>query len=386
VFPRTLRALAREPGRPALWLLSVGLLVAWGAWFFRARVAVYARSEQARLEIDRAVYAIDAPVDGRVVAAHVELHRPVRAGDVLVEIEHEREARQLAEALAQLRGFGPQIEAARAEIEAEQKALLAQQGEGASGVDEARARLTEAESITRRAREESARLERLHKEGLASEMEWVKARAELERAAASEQAARAAMTRAMRDGTVRSTERNTRIAGLRREIARIEADEAVARASVERLREELDRRILRAPQSGILGETSSVRVGALVKAGDRLASIVAGGTVRIVAQFSPASSFGRIRPGQRARMRLDGFPWTEFGALDATVVEVASEARDGLARVQLSVNEPAPARVPIEHGLPGIVDVTVEHATPLALVLRTVGRSLDGATPAGGGS
>jgi membrane fusion protein (multidrug efflux system) len=85
-------------------------------------------------------------------------------------------------------------------------------------------------------------------------------------------------------------------------------------------------------------------------------------------------------------MRLDGFPWTEFGALDATVVEVASEVRDGLARVQLSVDAPASARVPIEHGLPGIVDVTVEHATPLALVLRTVGRSLDGAKQAGGGS
>src|SRR5687767_8349381 len=120
LFPRTWRALLRKRGRPVLWLLPVGLLGVWAIWFLQARVTVYERSVQARLEVHREVYAVDAPVDGRVVGTQVELHRSVRAGDVLVELERDQEARQVAEAEAVLQGLGPQLEAARAELEAEQ--------------------------------------------------------------------------------------------------------------------------------------------------------------------------------------------------------------------------------------------------------------------------
>ncbi|MFP2933498.1 HlyD family efflux transporter periplasmic adaptor subunit, partial [Pyxidicoccus sp. 3LG] len=147
----------------------------------------------------------------------------------------------------------------------------------------------------------------------------------------------------------------------------------------------LDRRVVRAPADGVIGETSSVRVGAQVKAGDRLATVVAGGDVRIVAQFSPATALGRVRAGHRARMRLEGFSWTEFGMLEATVVAVASEARDGLVRVELSVDEMPPG-IPLEHGLPGTVDIAVEQSTPMRLVLRSLGRGLEAPPRAGPGS
>ncbi|HZH76639.1 MAG TPA: HlyD family efflux transporter periplasmic adaptor subunit [Archangium sp.] len=375
MFPRTLRALVGGRERLVFWLLPLGLFAAWGGWFLRARITVYEPSKQARLEVHRDVYSVDAPVEGRLVRTQVELHRRVRAGDVLVELAHEHEARQLAEAEAVLQGLGPQLVAARAELEAEQSALVAQQGQGAAGVEEARARLTEAETVARRARQEGASTEQLWTRGLVSEAEWGRARAELERSLAAEQATRAALTRVALQGTTQSTERRVRVAALQREIARLEAAESVARASVERLRGELERRVLRAPAEGVIGETSSVRVGAQVKAGEHLATVMAGGDVRIVAQFSPATALGRVRVGQRASMRLDGFSWTEFGMLEATVVAVASEARDGLVRVELAVDG-LPPGIPLEHGLPGIVDIAVEQATPLRLVLRALGRGL----------
>ncbi len=372
VFPRTLRALARGRGRPALWLLPVGLIAVWGMWLLLARVTVYERSVQARLEVQREVYAVDAPVEGRVVMTRVELHRHVRAGEVLVELEREQEERQVAEAEAVLQGLGPQLEAVRAELEAERSALVEHKGQGAAGVEEARARLGEAEALARRAREEEATTERLWKRGVLSEVEWRRAHTELERSLAAEQAARAALTRVGWEGTTQSTERRTRLASLRGEIARLEAEERVARATVARLREELERRVVRAPAEGVLGETSSVRVGARLAAGAPIATVVAGGPVRIVARFSP-EALGRIRVGQRARMRLEGFSWTEFGMLEATVVAVASESRDGLVRVELSVDA-LPPGIPLEHGLPGLVDIAVGQATPSRLVLRTLGQ------------
>ncbi|HLM44456.1 MAG TPA: HlyD family efflux transporter periplasmic adaptor subunit [Myxococcaceae bacterium] len=381
VFPRTLRTLARGQARPALWLLPVGLIAVWGVWLLLARVTVYERSVQARLEVQREVYASDAPVEGRVVMTRVELHRHVRAGEVLVELAREQEERQVAEAEAVLRGLGPQLEAARAELEAEQSGLVEHKGQGAAGVAEARARLVEAEALARRAEQEEATTEGLWKRGVLSEVEWRRSHTELERARASEQAARAALTRVRLEGTTQSTERRTRLAALRGEIARLEAEESVARATVERLREELERRVVRAPAEGVLGETSAVRVGARLEAGAPIATVVAGGPVRIVARFHP-EALGRIRAGQRARMRLEGFSWTEFGMLEATVVAVASETRDGLVRVELSVDA-LPPGIPLEHGLPGTVDIGVGQATPSRLVLRALGQGPTQASKAG---
>ena len=54
----------------------------------------------------------------------------------------------------------------------------------------------------------------------------------------------------------------------------------------------------------------------------------------IAGDFNPGSAIGRVRPGQQATMRLDGFPWAQFGTIAATVTEAATEIRDGNIRVE----------------------------------------------------
>lgn len=44
------------------------------------------------------------------------------------------------------------------------------------------------------------------------------------------------------------------------------------------------------------------------------------------AEFAPSSALGRVRPGQRARVRLAGFPWTEYGTISASVASVAADS------------------------------------------------------------
>ena len=53
---------------------------------------------------------------------------------------------------------------------------------------------------------------------------------------------------------------------------------------------------------------------------------------------------------------------------------VAQEIRDGKVRVELAINPGASFRGRLEHGMPGTIEVAVEHVTPLALVLRTTGQ------------
>ena len=76
-------------------------------------------------------------------------------------------------------------------------------------------------------------------------------------------------------------------------------------------------------------------------------------------------------------MAFDGFPWAQFGRLYATVSKVALEPGSGLIRVELTPKSEVHSLIPLQHGLPGKVEVEVERATPIELVLRLAGRRLD---------
>jgi len=71
-------------------------------------------------------------------------------------------------------------------------------------------------------------------------------------------------------------------------------------------------------------------------------------------------------------MRLASFPWTQYGSLAAVVTRIAGEARDGKIRVELSVQPNSPSSIPLQHGLPGVVEIEVERVSPATLLLRTV--------------
>jgi hypothetical protein len=68
-----MRSLAADGcSRSLLGLLSVAVLLGcWGAWFLLFRVVVYAVTENARLEVDRAAHPVATPVAGRVALTHL---------------------------------------------------------------------------------------------------------------------------------------------------------------------------------------------------------------------------------------------------------------------------------------------------------------------------
>jgi hypothetical protein len=113
-----------------------------------------------------------------------------------------------------------------------------------------------------------------------------------------------------------------------------------------------------------------------VEPGARLGTIVPSGTLRAVAFYDPSTSVGRVQPGQRARVRLHGFPWTKYGSIPATVDRVGNEPKDGQIRVELVLKPEPGSRIPLQHGLPGTAEVEVERVSPAALVLDAAGRFL----------
>jgi membrane fusion protein (multidrug efflux system) len=364
-------------------LLVVGLLAAWGSWFISAQVALYAVSDKARLEMSQAAHPVEAPVGGRVVATHLVLGQEVQGGDVLVELEATAQHLQLEEEQARWRTLTPQLQALHTAIAAEDQALREARHAGRVALDEARARHHEAEVAVRAADEEAELFTRLQARGLPAQIDLLRAKADAQKRRAAADTLRLAVSRLDSEHRTQESDRKARLEGLRRDVTRLASDMTTAAAMVERLAHEIERRRLRAPLAGRLGEVAELRIGSVVQEGNRLAAIVPRGDLQVVADFLPPSALGRIQPGQPARLRLEGFPWTQYGSLAATVRRVAGEVRNGRVRVELSVDPEGAALIPRQHGLPGVVEVQVERVAPATLVLRAAGKLL--ARPAAGG-
>jgi membrane fusion protein (multidrug efflux system) len=113
-----------------------------------------------------------------------------------------------------------------------------------------------------------------------------------------------------------------------------------------------------------------------VTEGERIGVILPSQSLRVVAEFPPVLAFGKLRAGQPARVKLKGFPWMQYGTLQARVSRVAGEIRDGKVRVELALVSPFSSRIPLQHGLPGSVEIQVERISPAALLLRSAGQFL----------
>jgi hypothetical protein len=110
-----------------------------------------------------------------------------------------------------------------------------------------------------------------------------------------------------------------------------------------------------------------------VAKGQTVAVITPEGTLEIIADYAPSDAVGRIRVGQPARMRAHGFPWTQYGTLNARVTAVSGEAQDRLIEVRLQVLDAENSAIPVRHGITGTVEIELEEVSPATLVMRAAG-------------
>jgi membrane fusion protein (multidrug efflux system) len=341
---------------------------------------VYAITPTARLEVDQAGHPIATPVAGRIVATSLVVGRAVQAGEVLVELDAEAPRLQQEEARARLTALTAQRQARLRELSAEEAAQQDERRAARVALDEARARSREAGVAARAAAEQAAIFMRLDARGLASRLELLRTKADADQKRAAADTLRLATSRLESDQHTKDSDRTARITQFAREVTQLDGDIRTAEATLARLVHTIDQTRIRAPITGHLGEVAALQPGAVVRQGDTLGMVLPAGTLRVVASFLPAIALGRVQPGQPARLRLDGFPWAQYGSLTGAVTRVATETRDGVIRVELRLTHERSTTIPLQHGLPGMVEIEVERVSPATLVLRGVGKRLGGTT------
>jgi membrane fusion protein (multidrug efflux system) len=372
-FSRTIRSLESHRTRPASLVVALAVLVGWLIWMWVARVTVYASSSQARIEVSRIPNRVAAQEAGRVVGLHVELGRVVSEGEVLVDLDAVVEERRLEEQLAHAAGLQPKIDALRHQLAAEQEVRASQARLNSLTTRRAEVGWHQARAIAEHQEELDAISQKLGDDNLASRVDRVKSASD---AVASQLNAEGAGVEVSRLGASKQVDETlavSRIAQLERQLVDLDAEQIATKASIETTRAQVERRKVRAPASGKLGNIAALQVGDVLKVGDVVATVIPSDDVHIVAEFAPSDALGRVLPGQDAWVRLAGFSWTQFGMVHAVVTHVASEPRDGTARVELLIARESTPAIPIQHGLPGAVDVEVERVAPWELLVRSMG-------------
>jgi membrane fusion protein (multidrug efflux system) len=377
-FRRTLRALETEERHPwASGLLLGALLVGWVLWFVLGRVGVYETTEKARLEVANRVHGVSAPVGGRIVETRLALGQDLAAGEVIVRLDSETERLAVAEKRAQAASISDLLGSLEQEIRAEQEADVAQRQARVAAAKEGRAEVEKESARARLARVQLEAARQLLSRNTLSREDFIRARSESEAADATVTGQEQAVARQEFDRMVLEGERAVRVAKLRRESTELKGKLVVQQAEIQRLEHEIDLRSVRAPVAGRVEEIGDFASGSVIRAGERLGAIVPPGAAHAVAWF-PVAAAGHLRAGQPARLRLDGFPWIQYGTLAATVARVAKEPTGGSLRVELTLAAAPSSPIPLEHGLPGSVEVAIDQASPAVLFLRATGRLLRG--------
>jgi membrane fusion protein (multidrug efflux system) len=313
---------ARTPVRWRVWLLGGVLVIAIAALAMAASryLAAHVTTDDAFVEIPT-VY-VSPQVTGRVVEIAVDEHQRVEQGDVLVRLdpaEYEL-ALSRAEAAASVAGNRViQAEAASAAADADRKAATVE--------------------VWRTSRELS-RIKSLRREGTVSQ-------SDLDTAQAAHEAAMA---------RVQALELRVEA-----EHALVNDDSQVRLAEAERRRAalDLDRTVIRAPFSGVVGRRN-VEVGAVVASGQPLLALVSTAEASVMANFKE-TQLEKIRIGAPADVTVDAFPGVVWhGRVDsfspATGAEYALIAPEPAAGNFTKVVQRVPVKIvfpqqPAEGGL-----------------------------------
>lgn len=375
-FSRTTRALANDSPRYAwiIWVAATLSLGIWLLWFFFSHVTVYEVSRKARVEAGMAPHTIAALAAGKLLITHLMIGQEVHAGDLLVAMDSANLEVQAREEQSRIASHPFKIDSLRREIESQEDALTTDARSTQAATQSAMAHLREADAAIEFASDNQRRMTEESQAGSIAQIDALRARSETLKLQSGKDALSADLNKLQFDSKTRARLTVAEIENLKRTLVTLQDELASSQANLAQINLAIENHKVRAPVSGVVGEVQMLRPGAYITEGQKLATIIPRGNLIVVAEFDPASALGRLSPGQHARLRLDGFPWTQFGSVDAKVLRVASEIRDQSLRVELAPLPDQTQQLILRHGLTGKVEVDVESINPATLLLRNSGR------------
>ncbi len=320
-FSRTLRAVAVDSARG--YVVSIAatsvLLLAAATWSALGFVDIYVTSRQGTFETEDHAHLLAPQVDGLVTAVNAVLGARVLAGDVVFELDSQAQQRALGE--EQARHDAAERVALTLKTQIESEAAARSEASRALGATTAAAsaRVAIAKTTSEYSTKRGDMVSELRKNELVGGLDSLEAEQSRSVNGAQLRAQESDLLAVGRSGNVGLLDRDVRISSLKHDLASVEGEVATSDARINLLTYEIERRRIRAPVSGVIAGLSMTSPGATIHAGDSLGSIVSMEPVHVIAMFDPAESVGRVAAGELATLRVDQFPWTQYGTLQGIV-------------------------------------------------------------------
>ncbi|MFN7973412.1 MAG: HlyD family secretion protein [Acidobacteriota bacterium] len=269
-------------------------------------------------QIDGHVNPVAARVGGTIAEVAVTDNQVVASGAVLVRIDARELEVAVARAKADLLRARAEAAAAHASLPVTtraasggQSALESELLSARARVQVARAHVVEAEAAARKKEHDAARLQPLVAKEEISRQQYDAAVADADMSRAALDSAKAAVVEA--EGDVAAAEARLQAAATvpqQLDVARARADaadahEAELEAALQQAEIDLEHAVVRAPVAGTISRRGA-EVGQIVQPGQPLLAIVPGEDLWVTANFKE-SQLRRVRPGQRALVKVDAY-------------------------------------------------------------------------------
>lgn len=283
------------------------------------------------------VTSLSAKVAGYVTSLEVEDNQGVRAGDVLFRIDDRDYRARLAQAVANVSGAQARLKDIDAQIRL-QRALIWQ-----------------AEAQRRSAAIEMNLAPKTHERHRKLIRSNAVSQAQVDESAAARSKAEATVEAA--SATLEAQRQRITVLVAHQEAAVAAATQAQAARDLAQI--DLDSTMVRAPVDGVIGNRQ-VRIGRFVTPGVAMLDIVPVNDVWIVANFKE-TQLEHIRPGQRARITVDGYP---DGALHGVIDSFAPGSGSAFSLLPtdnatgnfVRVVQRVPVKIRLSHNpLPGLI-------------------------------
>jgi len=103
---------------------------------------------------------------------------------------------------------------------------------------------------------------------------------------------------------------------------------------------ELDSMTLRSPIDGVVEDSQLTSIGQVVTTGEELLRVVPSDAPVVVRGFIPNDDIGFVKVGQPAVVKIEAFPFTEYGTVQGTVVALGKDALEGQSTPGASAGSP----------------------------------------------
>lgn len=321
----------RGRARSLLVVLFIGATLATAGFFYWRYTLTYESTDDA--QVDGHLNGISARIAGTITAVHFDENQPVKAGDVMAEIDPRdydialAQARaELAQKQAEIRVQDPNvpiietssqttIDTASADVATAEAAVAGAERDYVA----AQGRLREAEANNTKARDDMARYQELVGKDEVARQIYEESKATADATAAAVETARASaeasqkmvdqrkaqlaqyQSRLAEAGTNAPHQREISLAN----VAAKTADAQVAQTKVEQARLNLSYTKIYAPVSGVVAKRT-VEVGNRVQPGQQLFLVSQLDDLWVTANFKE-TQLKHIRPGQRVSISVDAF-------------------------------------------------------------------------------